>query len=133
MASRTLLSSIAITDSPTVSPEMIAGKLGAAGLTQVKKLGEKYVAEYCDDCGAPLFADPSGELVHAEMPEDALGGELHRVADAVGAVGVLVGVALERGGKTAACIFPEAGIVGDFSGAQLSSSCVTRWLTTVRT
>ena len=27
--------------------------------------------EFCDDCGAPLFADPQGDLVHAELPEDA--------------------------------------------------------------
>jgi hypothetical protein len=26
--------------------------------------------EFCDDCGAPLFPDREGELVHAEMPED---------------------------------------------------------------
>jgi uncharacterized protein YuzB (UPF0349 family) len=26
--------------------------------------------EYCDDCGAPLFPNPEGENVHAEMPED---------------------------------------------------------------
>ncbi|HZX29583.1 MAG TPA: DUF2863 family protein, partial [Telluria sp.] len=30
-----------------------------------------------DDCGAPLFADPVGELVHAEMPEDAPVGTEH--------------------------------------------------------
>ena len=27
--------------------------------------------ELCDDCGAPLFPDRSGEAVHAEMPDDA--------------------------------------------------------------
>jgi hypothetical protein len=26
--------------------------------------------ELCDDCGAPLFPDRHGEVVHAEMPED---------------------------------------------------------------
>ncbi len=31
---------------------------------------ERFIMEYCDDCGAPLFADTRGELVHAEMPED---------------------------------------------------------------
>src|SRR5258706_5585523 len=41
-------------------------------------------------------AERHRDLLDAEMPEDALRGELHRVADAVGAVGVLVGVALER-------------------------------------
>ena len=47
------------------------------GITHVTRIGERYVAEYCDDCGAPLFADPSGELVHAEMPEDTPAGNEH--------------------------------------------------------
>lgn len=36
-----------------------------------KQHAERFPLEYCDDCGAPLFADNAGELVHAEMPEDA--------------------------------------------------------------
>ena len=31
---------------------------------------DRFITEYCDDCGVPLFADTKGELVHAEMPED---------------------------------------------------------------
>ncbi|UGQ44919.1 DUF2863 family protein [Massilia endophytica] len=62
---------------PRTPVEEIVEHLNAAGVTIVKKLGERYVAEYCDDCGAPLFADPSGELVHAEMPEDAPTGTEH--------------------------------------------------------
>ena len=27
--------------------------------------------DYCEDCGAPYFPNPLGELVHAELPEDA--------------------------------------------------------------
>ncbi|MDB5908507.1 MAG: hypothetical protein JWP34_2621 [Massilia sp.] len=57
--------------------EEILGHLNEAGVTHVKKLSERYIAEYCDDCGAPLFADPSGELVHAEMPEDTPSGGEH--------------------------------------------------------
>ncbi len=26
--------------------------------------------EYCEDCGAPLFSDREGEMVHAELPEE---------------------------------------------------------------
>lgn len=62
---------------PRTPVEEIIEHLNAAGVTQVKKLGERYVSEYCDDCGAPLFADPAGELVHAEMPEDAPAGTEH--------------------------------------------------------
>ncbi|AXA89833.1 DUF2863 family protein [Massilia sp. YMA4] len=62
---------------PRTPVEEIVEHLNAAGVSVIKKLGERYVAEYCDDCGAPLFADPSGELVHAEMPEDAPAGTEH--------------------------------------------------------
>jgi hypothetical protein len=55
----------------------ILAHLNEAGITHVKKHSERFVAEYCDDCGAPYFADPSGELVHAEMPEDTPQGGEH--------------------------------------------------------
>jgi hypothetical protein len=55
----------------------IMGHLNEAGITHVKRHTERFVAEYCDDCGAPLFADPAGELVHAEMPEDTPSGGEH--------------------------------------------------------
>ena len=55
----------------------IIGHLNSAGITHIKRHGERFDAEYCDDCGAPYFADPLGELVHAEMPEDAPAGNEH--------------------------------------------------------
>jgi hypothetical protein len=55
----------------------ILGHLNEAGITHVKRHAEHFVAEYCDDCGAPLFADPAGELVHAEMPDDTPSGGEH--------------------------------------------------------
>jgi len=55
----------------------IVKHLNEMGIAHVKRIAERYVAEYCDDCGAPLFADPSGELVHAEMPEDTPAGNEH--------------------------------------------------------
>ncbi len=45
--------------------------LRAAGVTRVDKLNERFAPEFCADCGAPLFPDPAGEVVHAEMPEEA--------------------------------------------------------------
>ncbi|HEX8603367.1 MAG TPA: DUF2863 family protein, partial [Pseudoduganella sp.] len=45
---------------PRTPVEEIVEHLTEAGVTVVKKLSERYVAEYCDDCGAPLFADPAG-------------------------------------------------------------------------
>jgi len=55
----------------------ITAHLNEAGVSHIKRINEVYVAEYCDDCGSPLFADPTGELVHAEMPEDTPAGSEH--------------------------------------------------------
>ncbi|TFW33627.1 DUF2863 family protein [Massilia horti] len=55
----------------------ITAHLNEAGVAHIKRIGERYITEYCDDCGAPLFADPTGELVHAEMPEDTPAGTEH--------------------------------------------------------
>ena len=65
------------TDLPAAPVEDIVKCLNDVGIAHVKRIGERYVAEYCDDCGAPLFADPTGELVHAEMPEDTPAGNEH--------------------------------------------------------
>ncbi|MEW7849328.1 DUF2863 family protein [Massilia aurea] len=55
----------------------IVAHLNEAGIAHIKRINERYVAEYCDDCGSPLFADPTGELVHAEMPDDTPTGSEH--------------------------------------------------------
>jgi hypothetical protein len=47
------------------------------GIETVLRHNERFPAEYCEDCGAPLFADPDGELTHAEMPEDTPPGTAH--------------------------------------------------------
>ncbi|NHZ98259.1 DUF2863 family protein [Massilia sp. CCM 8734] len=62
---------------PKAPLDDIIGHLNEAGVTHVKRHNERFVTEYCDDCDAPLFADPTGELVHAEMPEDAPAGTEH--------------------------------------------------------
>ena len=41
------------------------------GISFEKTAVERFAMEFCEDCGAPLFADTNGGLVHAEMPEDA--------------------------------------------------------------
>ncbi len=51
--------------------------LNESGVSHVKRHNERFPMEFCDDCGAPLFADPESELVHAEMPEDAPQGAEH--------------------------------------------------------
>ncbi len=62
---------------PLTPVNEIVAHLNEAGVAHVKRINERYVVEYCDDCGSPLFADPTGELVHAEMPEDTPAGTEH--------------------------------------------------------
>jgi hypothetical protein len=49
----------------------IADALRNAGVEDVFRHAMLFDPELCDDCGAPLFPDRSGEAVHAEMPDDA--------------------------------------------------------------
>jgi hypothetical protein len=51
--------------------EEVLAQLAECGVTEVKKLAGTFSPEYCDDCGAPLFANAEGEIVHAELPEEA--------------------------------------------------------------
>lgn len=44
--------------------------LRECGVTDIVNLEHRFPLEYCDDCGAPLYPSPEGEIVHAEMPED---------------------------------------------------------------
>jgi hypothetical protein len=44
--------------------------LRANGVTDIMRHQERFPMEFCEDCGAPLFCDREGELVHAELPED---------------------------------------------------------------
>ena len=51
--------------------EEVMAQLTETGVTEVKKLPGTFTPEYCEDCGAPLFANTDGEIVHAELPEEA--------------------------------------------------------------
>ncbi len=51
--------------------EELQAQLTECGVTEVKKLSGTFSPEYCEDCGAPLFANAEGEIVHAELPEEA--------------------------------------------------------------
>jgi hypothetical protein len=46
-------------------------QLTQSGVTLVKRLPGTFSPEYCEDCGAPLFANGDAEIVHAELPEEA--------------------------------------------------------------
>jgi hypothetical protein len=49
----------------------VVAQLNECGITEVKRLPGTFTPEYCEDCGAPLFANGEGEIVHAELPEEA--------------------------------------------------------------
>ncbi|MNT94589.1 hypothetical protein D3C72_2363140 [compost metagenome] len=55
----------------------IAALLKEFGVNDVRRLPGVLPPEYCEDCGAPYFPNPLGELVHAELPEDAEAAPAH--------------------------------------------------------
>ncbi len=58
-------------DTVATPVQEITALLREAGVVHVKRHEEIFPMEFCDDCGAPLYCDLEGELVHAEMPEEA--------------------------------------------------------------
>lgn len=51
-------------------PGQIESVLKETGISEVLFLDQRFPTEYCDDCGAPLYPNPEGEPVHAELPEE---------------------------------------------------------------
>lgn len=49
----------------------IETQLREAGVKDVQFLDHRFPMEFCDDCSAPMFPNAEGELVHAQMPEEA--------------------------------------------------------------
>jgi len=52
------------------TPGQIEAALREAGVANVLLLDQRFPLEFCDDCGAPLYPNPEGEPVHAELPEE---------------------------------------------------------------
>ncbi|TCS73427.1 uncharacterized protein DUF2863 [Sulfuritortus calidifontis] len=59
------------------TPAEIERILREAGVGEVILHSQRFPLEYCDDCGAPLYPNPEGESVHAEMPEGEEGPPAH--------------------------------------------------------
>jgi hypothetical protein len=49
----------------------VVAQLDECGVDRREALHGTFTPEYCEDCGAPLFANGDGEIVHAELPEEA--------------------------------------------------------------
>ncbi|HRE16665.1 MAG TPA: DUF2863 family protein [Rhodocyclaceae bacterium] len=58
-------------DESTDAAGEIEAVLRETGVTDVLFLDHHFPMEFCDDCGAPMYPNAEGELVHAEMPEQA--------------------------------------------------------------
>lgn len=56
-------------DEATDAAGEIEAVLRECGVKDVVFLDHHFPMEFCDDCGAPMYPDGEGELVHAEMPE----------------------------------------------------------------
>ena len=56
---------------PVETIDEITNLLKECGVTDIRRLSNMLGLDCCDDCGAPYFPNPSGEMVHAELPEDA--------------------------------------------------------------
>ncbi|MDO9218973.1 MAG: DUF2863 family protein, partial [Lacisediminimonas sp.] len=57
--------------------QQIITLLRESGIADIKHHAEIFPLEFCEDCGAPLFADQDSELVHAEMPEEVAPAPTH--------------------------------------------------------
>ncbi len=55
----------------------IAAVLKQNGVDHIKRIPGVFKPEACDDCDAPYFPNPAGELVHIELPEEAFDAPMH--------------------------------------------------------
>src|SRR5690606_14815269 len=51
-------------------PEEIAVLLRELNVADIRRLPGLYATDFCDDCGAPHFPNPSGEMLHPELPDE---------------------------------------------------------------
>ena len=51
--------------------ETIRDTLREAGVTDIRVWPEVNEPDFCEDCGAPLYPNSKGDIVHTEMPDDA--------------------------------------------------------------
>ncbi|HET7776813.1 MAG TPA: DUF2863 family protein [Azospira sp.] len=57
-------------DENTESVAEMEGLLRECGVSDIVVHDHRFPFEFCDDCGAPLYPNGEGELMHTEMPEE---------------------------------------------------------------
>jgi len=58
-------------DDEETTLEEVEKALQALGVNRAVMHAHRFPLEFCDDCGAPLFPNAAGHVVHAEPPEEA--------------------------------------------------------------
>ncbi len=58
-------------DAPLDVQDEIAMLFKEQGVTDIRRIPGILPPEFCEDCGSPYFPDPTGEMVHVELPEEA--------------------------------------------------------------
>ena len=58
-------------DDEETTLEEVEKALQALGVNRAVMHTHRFPLEFCDDCGAPLFPNAAGHVVHAEPPEEA--------------------------------------------------------------
>lgn len=56
-------------EAPYVTTEIVR-LLNELGIADVRRLPGLFSIDFCDDCGAPYFPDPLGDMQHPELPEE---------------------------------------------------------------
>jgi hypothetical protein len=64
-------------DENTDTVAQIETTLEECGIAHTTLLDNRFLLEYCEECGAPLFPNPEGEVVHAEFPEEGEASPVH--------------------------------------------------------
>jgi len=64
-------------DENTDTVGQIETTLEECGIAHTTLLDNRFLLEYCEECGAPLFPNPEGEVVHAEFPEEGEASPVH--------------------------------------------------------
>ena len=59
-------------DESSELPGQIEACLRDLGIAEILYLDHRLPVEYCDDCGTPLYPNPDGVPVHAEIPEEQI-------------------------------------------------------------
>ncbi|MCF0253294.1 MAG: DUF2863 family protein [Duodenibacillus sp.] len=60
-----------LSEEPESTQGFAADVLAACGVQRIVTPDQEFPMEWCEDCGAPLYATPSGNIAHVEEPSEA--------------------------------------------------------------